>query len=253
MLDRWLSPEVLEWQALEASGSYPPRESLKSRSYEMLAHAEQLLSQPPSELSLADVITTLRRAIDRRVRDLNSVYSFRSIPFSDKPSDSLFLLESLGIIRSHMLQRLIDIRNAVEHEDVAPPGHETCKVFAEFTWYFLRSTDRMLENVPDSFYFRPDWDNDDNFETYMLTVDYGPENNWKPRLWGWIAAEMLSDGSVSEWICLKVEKIETRKEIAERRGYDDAVGKSNDLLIHAEVRGPASALAKITQAYFSVI
>ena len=160
MLDRWLSPEVLEWQALRVGSGSFPEESLRSRSYEMLAHAEQLIGQPPSELLLADVVTTLRRAVDRRVRALNSVYSFRSIPFSNKPSDSLFLLESLGIIRSHMLQKLIDIRNAVEHEDVSPPDHVACKVFAEFTCYFLRSTDRMLEDVPDSFYFYPYWDND---------------------------------------------------------------------------------------------
>jgi len=137
MVERWLSPEVLEWQALTVGG-VPPAKDLRSRSYEMLAHAEGLLHDPTSNLSLVDVITTLRRAVDRRVRALQTVYSLRTIPIRDKPTDSLLLLEFFGIIRSRMFQKLVDIRNAVEHEDAIPPDLETCKDFAEFTWYFLR-------------------------------------------------------------------------------------------------------------------
>ena len=244
MLDKWLSPEVLEWQALNAgSGTFPPTD-LRVRSYHMLTHAERLLEQSPSELLLADVITNLRRAIDRRVTALKRIYSLKSIPFDDKPADSLGLLESLGIIRSHMLRKLIDIRNAVEHQDAAPPDQGTCKVFAEFTWYFLKSTDRMLEDVPDSFYFWPS----NNMDEYELVVEYGPNNHWTPRIGGWLKAEMLSDVLVTEWIFLKVEQSETRDTVA-RPWFLDPVGKPNDIRIDAEVRGPASALARITQAY----
>src|SRR6266513_849649 len=111
MVEKWLSPEILEWQPLIDKVSYVEEKS-RLRSYEMLAHADHLLTQPTSKMVLVDIITTLRRAIDRRVRALNTVYSLRAIPLRDT-SDLLLLLESLGIIRSHVLQKLIDIRNAV--------------------------------------------------------------------------------------------------------------------------------------------
>ncbi len=106
MVERWLSPEILKWQT-ESDSGWPVQDDLRSRSYEILAHAEQVLGQPTSELALVDVITSLRRAIDRRLRALNTLYSFRDIPIRDKPRDLLLLLESLGIIRSHMLQSLL--------------------------------------------------------------------------------------------------------------------------------------------------
>ena len=178
MVERWLSPEILKWQT-ESDSGWPVQDDLRSRSYEILAHAEQVPGQPTSELALVDVITSLRRAIDRRLRALNTLYSFRDIPIRDKPRDLLLLLESLGIIRSHMLQKLIDIRNAVEHEDVAPPDHEVCKVFAEFTWYFLKSTDRMLREVTSSFALNPAGDDE---RYYGLGIEYGPRNNWTAHL-----------------------------------------------------------------------
>src|SRR5437762_6477744 len=185
MVERWLSPEILKWQT-ESDSGWPVQDDLRSRSYEILAHAEQVLELPPSELVLVDAITSLRRAIDRRLRALNTLYSFRDIPIRDKPRDLLLLLESLGIIRSHMLQKLIDIRNAVEHEDVAPPDHEACKVFAEFTWYFLKSTDRMLQEVASSFELLPTGSDE---KYYWLTAEYGPDNQWRPKIRGWIKPE----------------------------------------------------------------
>jgi len=69
-----------------------------------------------------------------------------------------------------MLQKLIDIRNPVEHEDVAPPDHEACKVFAEFTWYFLKSTDRMLREVTSSFVLNPAGDDEKYYGLALNTV-----------------------------------------------------------------------------------
>ena len=258
MVERWLSPEILAWQALSFVGD-PPNEDLVSRSYAMLEHAEKLLQHPSSDLSLVDVVTTLRRAVDRRVRALHAVYSFRTIPVRDKPNDPLLLLEFFGIVRSRMFQKLVDIRNAVEHEDATPPDLETCKDFAEFTWYFLRSTDRILQNVTDGFELQP-FGHDERY--YSLRVTYGPENSWKPSVWGWIRPGMMIERPEAEWIYLNLEKSETRKELTKRlRGTPGAVKRnedgrgrnSNDVCISGEVRGPASAILRISKTYFALI
>jgi hypothetical protein len=158
-----------------------------------------------------------------------------------------------------MFQKLVDIRNAVEHEDAIPPDLETCKDFAEFTWYFLKSTDRILQDVTDIFELRPFGD-DETY--YWLNITYGPKNGWKPNVWGWIKPEMMIDRPEPEWIYLKLEESETRKELTQRlRGTPAAVKRnedgrgrnSNDTCIRGEVRGPASAIVRISQTYFSLI
>jgi len=107
----------------------------------MLTHAEQTLQSSATDLDRANAILEMRRSISRRIRLLDERYSLRSIPIKEKPSDFLKLLEFVGVVRPTMLQQLIDIRDGVEHEDAEPPDLERCKVFLEFIWYFLKSTD----------------------------------------------------------------------------------------------------------------
>src|SRR5258706_16070804 len=142
----WVNPIVFNWDPMVESSSDYTSTAWK-RSYELWSHAEQILSKPTTEFERANLIMNLRRAVDRRVRLLDQRYSFRSIPIKDKPSDVLALLEFVGAVRPRMLQKLIEIRNAVEHEDADPPDHETCEVFLEFTWYFLKSTDLITQRV----------------------------------------------------------------------------------------------------------
>jgi hypothetical protein len=156
-----------------------------------------------------------------------------------------------------MLQKLISIRNAVEHEDANLPDHETCKLFAEFTWYFLKSTDRMLQQVTESFELEPTKDR--NY--YGLTVNYGPENDWHIAVWGWIPRQMISDEDLGGWLSFNLESIESRRELQERRPDttpleedDSGRGKTlDDVCIKGEMRGPAVAIATFTEMYFSVI
>ncbi len=198
--DMWLSPEILEWRVLE-SGSTVFDETLRARAHEIWGHAEQVLSHPTSAPLRVDAITTLKRAIAHRVRLLENLYSLRSIPLKDKPSDTLKLLEFLGVVRPLMLDKLIAIRNAVEHDDAPPPDIETCQVFLEFAWYFLRSTDSMARVVVDSVELKPS--NED--EDYWLNVESGLGHNWIPKLTGWLTPEMLSTQPKDQWLALKVE------------------------------------------------
>lgn len=120
----WLSPEVLQWQSYSQGGKQPAV-SIRARAYEIWKHAEDLLRHAASDLQLVDVITAIKRSIDHRIRALDSAYAFRSIPIKDKPSELLALLEFLEIIRPLMFRKLVEIRNAVEHEDATPPHIDT--------------------------------------------------------------------------------------------------------------------------------
>jgi hypothetical protein len=257
MNNLWLTPEILEWR-VEAQGfSFADKHGWK-RPYDIWAHAEQVLNHPTTEFLRVDAITTMKRAIDHRVRMLNNRYSLRTIPIKDKPSEILNLLEFAGIVRPLMLQKLLDIRNAVEHEDASPPDHHSCQIFLEFTWYFLRSTDRIAQQILDDFRLSPSDDED----YYWLSVDSGPEHHWIPKVRGWITPDMLSNTSKTEWIVLNVERTNTREELAARlRESGDPVkdgevgrGKNpNDKYISAEVRGPSQVLTQLLEMYFAAV
>lgn len=174
----WLSPEILQWTTYSQGGA-EPAPSVRARAYEMWKHAEQGLLLSTSEFQRVDVITTLKRSVDHRIRALDETYSFRSIPIKDKPSELLSLLELFEIVRPLMFRNLLEIRNAVEHEDRPPPDYTASQMFLELTWYFLRSTDRMLQLVSDQVGFYPSDDED----CYWLELTYGPKS-WNPTLRG---------------------------------------------------------------------
>jgi hypothetical protein len=257
MNNMWLTPEILEWRVEAQGGSFADENQWK-RPYDIWAHAEQVLSHPTTEFLRVDVITTLKRAIDHRVRMLNNLYSFKRIPIKEKPSEILNLLEFAGVVRPLMLQKLLDIRNAVEHEDASPPDHESCQMFLEFAWYFLRSTDKMAQQVLEDFGIFPPKE----AHYYGMSVYSGPENSWIPKLWGWITPDMLSNVSKAGWIVLDVEEIETREELTERlkdSGNPVIDGESgrgrypNDMCISAKVRGPSGALIQLLKMYFAAV
>src|SRR5207247_1310376 len=86
-----------------------------------------------------------------RVSTLRQLYDLKRLPLPDRPKEDLALLEYLGLIRPMMLEKLIAIRNAYEHEDAAPPDIAACRDFVDLIWYFLRSTDMWVRHVPFDF------------------------------------------------------------------------------------------------------
>lgn len=237
-------------------GSRLYNNDLWKRAHDIWAHAEQILSKPTTEFERTNAIMDLRRAIERRVRLLDERYSFRSIPLKDKPSEILALLEFVGVVRPRMLQKLIDIRNAVEHGDAEPPDLDTCQVFLEFTWYFLKSTDLMVQKVVDSVLFEEDED-----RGYWIEIHLLPPDDWVPSIRGWISPNLISNIPREEWIFLKLDKCETRAEAVARLKKDMASdadtrgwGKEeDDFYFLGEARGTSEALTKIYKQYFEIV
>ena len=88
----WLSPQIFEWDAAMDGYKGFNNESWH-RSYEIWSHAKHLLETPSTAFTRIDAITTLKRAIDHRLRLLDDIYKFRRIPIKDKPSEYLDLLK----------------------------------------------------------------------------------------------------------------------------------------------------------------
>ena len=239
------------------SGSGIKDESWR-RVYSLLSHAEHLLEQSSSELFRVDAITILKRAVDHRLRLLDEIYEFRRIPIGNKPSGNLELLNYLGIVRPKMVQKLIEIRNSIEHEDTDPPGEEVCFDFLEFTWYFLRSTDLLARRSIQTIHLRmPELEP----QYYTVSIEFDPKGSWIPKLFAWVVPSMISERPVDDWLTLKVERTITRGAMVAREGrpvdptdWDLYRGKNaDDTHLSAEIRGPAHHLLKIYRIYFEAI
>ena len=255
----WLTPKILKWEPHYAIGRGSQDESWR-RAYSILSHAEHLLEQSSSELFRVDVITTLKRAVDHRLRLLDEIYEFRRIPIGNKPSGNLELLNYLGIVRPKMVQKLVEIRNSVEHEDADPPDEEACFDFLEFTWYFLRSTDLLVRRPIRSIALHSPGDELER-EYYRAGIEFHPKGNWIPKLTAWVVPSMTSEQPVNDWLALKVEErltrgafMATQGKPSDPTGWDLWRGKNaDDTYLRAEIRGPAHHLLKLYQIYFETV
>ena len=153
-----------------------------------------------------------------------------------------------------MLQQLIDIRNAVEHEDAEPPDDETCQMFLEFTWYFLRSTDGIVQKIVDSILFEQEDGG------YWVEIDVDPPDRWIPKVRGWLPPKLISTEPENDWMPLKVERHETRAEaiMKLKEGENpnlESYGwgkKDEDIHFVAEIRGSSALLKRIYKLYFEL-
>jgi hypothetical protein len=255
----WLSPKFLDWDPLVDMSIAGDLTSWR-RAYEHWSHAEQLLKIQSDELYRVDVTTTLKRAVDHRIRLLDQTYDFQGIPVKAKPSGSLARLEWLGIVRPTMVRKLLDIRNAVEHSDHEPPEAERCHEFLEFVWYFLRSTDLLVRRPVEVFTLTPN-DSGLDPEHYEVEIEINRAAGWVPKLHGWLLANMVSMQSQPEWVFVSFEKLETREAVVARErkpidpaGWDTGRGmEANDLHVRGEVRGPSDQLLKLLRRYFEAV
>ena len=141
MTIRWLHPAWLTWPMSAESINLSPMR-MHERAYILLQHAQALVEQEtPSREIRADALVNLRRALDLRVQGLVDQFNLKEVPIQKKPKGSLELLEFFGLVRPMMTKNLVEMRNAVEHQDEEPPTAERLQELCEFLWYFLRSTE----------------------------------------------------------------------------------------------------------------
>jgi hypothetical protein len=254
----FLSPTVLSWQWRSESSTVYSEDAWR-RPYEHWRHADEI-DPSISEFKRIDIITTLKRAVDHRVRALMGLYDLRGLPLSDAPKEHLELLEYVGLVRPLMVSRLITIRNAVDHEDAAPPSPDECRTLTEFVWYFLRSTDRVVRFVVDSMDVAPPDQNTDQLRPYGMRVAFSDENDWIPRISGRFRKETVSSVAIDSWINVQVKKIESGADMISRwqdspEGTDRqsaAETDPEDFFLRGEIRGPGNAIREIVRTYFEI-
>jgi hypothetical protein len=268
----WIDSAVADWDIVSGSwlnfGSEPRR-----RPYEMWNHARSVLAIDATRDQRIDGVTTMKRAINLRLRQLEELYHLRKLPILGRPNAMLDLLCRLGIAQPNMVRRLTDIRNAVEHEDADPPQGADCDMFLELVWYFLRSTDRLVEQAVDTFELIPP-DATDEPGPYWLEISLGKDLRWPPTMFGWLPEKMTLDQSVTGWAPIRVEKMNTRAEHrasltaslkAEVFGdtgedqhteFDPLVlergTEPEDVFIRGVIDGPPEFVSKLVRRYFEL-
>lgn len=220
----WIDPKILTW-TMYVSGGETVEESILKRSYENWKHADDLIAKAKSEFDRIDVITTLKRAVDARLRLLDQIYKFKTIPIPDKPKDLYGILSCFDIIRPLLLSTLYEIRRGVEHRDAEPPTQDRCKEFVEFVWYFLRSTDNLLLNISNHIEIVSD---SSEYEHYCLTIIVREQGRWSFFLRGWLPSEFWSPTYREDWIELEAKELVEGKDFKERIRDNSLLSNWND-------------------------
>ena len=198
----WIDPEILSWNRYVSTWS-TAHAGREKRSYAHWNHAERLIRNGCDELSRGDVVAALKRAVSFRAELIHEIWRLKSIPLPDAPGNMLERMAHYGIIRPRQLRRLIDIRNAVEHEDSPPPDAEACENFLDVVWYFLRSTDALITKTTDSVYLTP---NDPSIEDFRGTLQGGPEHDWTLLLDLRLEAHLVSNSARSGWVAVSCRR-----------------------------------------------
>ncbi|WP_432083389.1 hypothetical protein [Streptomyces sp. WAC 04229] len=167
-------------------------QELIARAEKSFAHAEHRLDNHKNEYDRIDAVLALKRAMDTRLEHLNSIYQFTQHP-NAKSHGWLAVLESWGFVKQRTLRRIRRLRNAVEHDGVAPPDLDECEDYREVTWWFLRGTLGLLTPVLDF-----DFELGDSGKVHgSCDLSYNP---LQITLTATVTPEMLSDSPLPGWI-----------------------------------------------------
>lgn len=252
----WISDKILDNRAFDGGHSllYDKRHL---KAYDILTHSEQLLQEARDELYIVSAITSLKRAVDHRIRHLKDIYSFASIPIRNKPKRDLDLLEFFGILRPYMLLQLIQIRNQVEHHDITPPSKDWCSEFVDIVWYFLRSTDDLVSKEKDEICYIEEIDG----REYDIQISFQTKADWKASISGYIPAQYYMDTPNSNWLKVNPRTFLTVKDMKENNQndrenylYKAAVEQNlheEDAYIDGEIAGTDDITRKLIISYFS--
>lgn len=149
---RWLSDELFGGETACDSWKIN-RRSVVVRAYQYWERARELLDSPCSPFALADGIANLKRSMNHRLKAIEQAYCLRGFVFPNRPMRYLEILETVGLVRPALLKYLLDVRNAIEHNDARPPSQKRCNELLDMVWYFLRSTDGITSEISDSVWF----------------------------------------------------------------------------------------------------
>jgi hypothetical protein len=210
-----ISSKLFNWDPSAEGHRYCDKEEQRE-AHRMWCHAEKiLLKSTNTSYELIDCILTLRRSIDHRFKLLNRIYEFKKIPIKSKPKELHEQLAYFGITRTFMLNRIIEIRNSVEHRLKTPPQKDRCLEILDIVWYFLKSTDRYVNLRLESFLLECN-EKELLERDYVVTMALNPRNDWSIRIYGWLPEKYLIKNEEGLGIEIDVKKFETKTDALER-------------------------------------
>jgi len=166
-----LDAQFMEWYAERASAT-PMDLTPLFRAYDIWRHAQNHLTSDASDLARIDAISALRRAVNLRLKSIRTIYNIDCLPSVNGRKQLLEKLQEFGIVRAAIIKDLFDVRNLIEHEDSKPPKLKQCRHYADVIWYFLKSTDTLVDLSYDEFKFL----HEDHTQFVEVQVHYS--NNW---------------------------------------------------------------------------
>ena len=218
----FLSPAVFQWPYDAQDRLFPPEVDCVSKAHDVWRHAQNRLAGESTPLDRVDSISALKRAIDIRLKAIRATYNFEFLPSMRAKKQTLEKLQDYGIVRRAILKELIDVRNSLEHEHTEPPSTDKCKFYIDICWYFLKSTDPLVDMAVSSLVYV------DDPSDSSVQIEIEPRNDWALRVNGYVRSEfiLLSD----EDGALELTEFSTAPPKA-KNGYQRFVanGKPNEL------------------------
>lgn len=185
----YLTYEILNWEA-HISGSTSNDHEVVTRPYQILAHSESLIKKDATTFHLADALGNLKRALNHRLQLIERLYQLKTLKFAEMPKGYLELLEKYGLARPYLIKKLMEIRNDIEHKDKKPPRVDRCRELLDVTWYFLKSTDKLVSTIPLDIELDPNYSNDLP-EKYGCSIEVKfPKKDFK--ISGWFPINYVS-------------------------------------------------------------
>ena len=165
-----------------------------ARPYEHWTLAAELNTPDANDVRRGAVVQKLWNAVDVRLRNLHTDYLLnrvRGLIGLPKKTDTLEILQHLGLARPLILRRLKDLRNTVEHQDRGAPTYTECANLVDSVWYFLRSTDPFAVQRISSFDLSSDvLVSTDPERTQFVSIALDAKD-WAIRLRGWFWPDQL--------------------------------------------------------------
>lgn len=257
----FLKPTFLQWfQETETWSLCEKRDN--KRAFEIWSHAYVVLQRAQSEFDRTEIISCLKRSVDHRIRRLNEAYHLKRMPGVKADTGILERLEILGVIRPAMLNRLLTIRNAIEHQDAAPPPLETCADLVEFAWYFLRTTDRLALQLVERLSYNITDDSDD-FSRISVSSRLTTGKEWLIELGGWVPeVEFSAQETAQHLLRIECEKTMTFAQFKTRHKWDEGqplmkefhgTRADTDVMFQGILIGPESTKLQIVRDHFDAL
>lgn len=226
----FISKEILDWEwSISGQSICDPKPVM--RAYELLNHSESLITHNASSFNLSDALANLKRALNQRLKLIEKTYKLKSVKFDGIPKGYLELLERYGLARPYLIKTLMEIRNEIEHKDAEPPNIDRCKELVDVTWYFLKSTDRIVNLTPIDFELEPK-KSLKLPEKYGCSIDIKQPNN-SFSISGWFPKTYISKDKKIDSIRIKCSTIHDGLYWQDKEHHADKT--KNDIWLVAEI------------------